>query len=276
MEMKGEQRILASRQVVWEALNDPEILKACIPGCEELIKLSDTDMTAVAVIKVGPVRAKFQGAVTLSDLDPPNGYRISGEGQGGIAGFAKGSAVVRLREDGDATLLSFEVLAEIGGKLSQLGARLIDATAKQLSAAFFRRFAEEIDRRAAPQGEAGAAADAAPASAASGRPRHRAATGHREAGQRDGFGLTNAHLVWLIVVAGLVVAAFFLLGGGAPGEAVATRNVAPEFSSAVLLLMAGAIGYLFGRQSATQTLVQLDADAVDALAEALLKKRDGR
>ena len=117
MDMIGQQRIFASRDVVWKALNDPEILKASIPGCEELVKLSDTDMTATAVIKVGPIKTKFQGAVTLSELDPPNGYRITGEGKGGIAGFAKGGATVRLEQDGVATILHYDVSAEVGGKL---------------------------------------------------------------------------------------------------------------------------------------------------------------
>jgi hypothetical protein len=145
MQMTGQQRIPAPRETVWKALNDARILEACIPGCQELIKTSDTHMTATAVIKVGPVTAKFQGAVTLSDLDPPNGYRITGEGQGGVAGFAKGGAVVRLEADGDGTILHYDASVDVGGKLSQLGGRLIDATAKKLSAAFFKRFAEEIE-----------------------------------------------------------------------------------------------------------------------------------
>jgi len=138
MDMVGEQRIPARREIVWKALNDPNVLQACIPGCQELTKVSETEMTATAVIKVGPVTARFQGAVTLSDLDPPKGYRITGEGQGGIAGFSKGAAVVRLEEVGDDTILHYEVAAQVGGKLAQLGGRLIDATAKQMSGAFFK------------------------------------------------------------------------------------------------------------------------------------------
>lgn len=144
MEMRGQERIAASRETVWAALNDPEILRRCIPGCEELVRQSDTEMTAVAVIKVGPIKASFTGAVILSELDPPNGYRITGEGQGGIAGHARGGAVVRLEADGNDTLLSYEVSAQVGGKLAQLGARMIDATARSLAAAFFRKFAAEI------------------------------------------------------------------------------------------------------------------------------------
>jgi len=140
MDMTGEERIAASRATVWAALNDPEMLRQCIPGCESLEKLSPTDMTARVKLQIGPVRATFQGKVTLSDLDPPNGYRISGEGQGGVAGYAKGGAVVRLTEDGAGTLLTYEAKADVGGKLAQLGGRLIDSTAKKLAGEFFQKF----------------------------------------------------------------------------------------------------------------------------------------
>src|SRR5580698_2449697 len=122
--MTGEVQLPASREVVYAKLNDAEVLKACIPGCEELIKSSDTEMTAVAVTKIGPVKARFKGKVHLTDLDPPNGYRISGEGDGGVAGFAKGAAGVKLTDDPGGTLLSYEVESQIGGKLAQLGQRL--------------------------------------------------------------------------------------------------------------------------------------------------------
>ena len=173
MDMTGQQRIPASRDIVWKALNDAAILKACIPGCQELSKTSDTQMNATALIKVGPVTAKFQGAVTLSDLDPPNGYRITGEGQGGVAGFARGSAVVKLEPDGDGTILHYTVNADVGGKLAQLGGRLIDATAKQMSGLFFKRFAEEIEAQYGDSAQVqnsvdlAASANAAPAPAAS-------------------------------------------------------------------------------------------------------------
>ena len=140
MDMSGERRIPAPRQKVWEALNDTEILKACIPGCESLEKVGENDLKARAGLKIGPITAKFTGMVTLSDIDPPNGYTITGEGQGGVAGFAKGGARVKLTDDGDATLLTYDVKAQVGGKIAQLGARLIDATAKQLSDQFFDRF----------------------------------------------------------------------------------------------------------------------------------------
>ncbi len=142
MDMTGEYRIAAPRQAVWEALNDPEVLGQCIPGCETIEKTSDTSFSAKVTAKVGPVKAKFAGDVTLSDLDPPNGYTISGEGKGGPAGFAKGGAKVVLEEDGDGTLLKYEVKATVGGKLAQLGARLIDGTARKMAAEFFSKFAE--------------------------------------------------------------------------------------------------------------------------------------
>jgi len=148
MEMTGEQRLPAPREVVWAALNDPEVLKQSIPGCEEIEKLSDTEMTAKVAAKIGPVSAKFTGQVTLSDLDPPNGYTISGEGKGGVAGFAKGGAKVRLEADGDGTLMRYEVTASVGGKLAQIGARLIDATAKKMADDFFNRFSAQVASRA--------------------------------------------------------------------------------------------------------------------------------
>jgi carbon monoxide dehydrogenase subunit G len=144
MDMTGERRIAAPRQAVWQALNDPVVLKASIPGCESLEKLTDTEMKATAAVRIGPISARFNGTVHLSDLDPANGYSIAGEGQGGVAGFAKGGAKVRLEDAGSDTLLRYEVHAQVGGKLAQLGARLIDATAKQMADAFFDRFSSEV------------------------------------------------------------------------------------------------------------------------------------
>lgn len=150
MDMNDSQRIEASREVVWAALNDAEVLKACIPGCEEVIKTSDTEMEAKVVLKIGPVKASFSGKVTLSNIDPPNGYTISGEGQGGVAGHARGGADVRLEADGEATVLHYTVKAEVGGKIAQLGSRLIDSTARKLAGEFFEKFAEVVG----PQPEA--------------------------------------------------------------------------------------------------------------------------
>jgi carbon monoxide dehydrogenase subunit G len=144
MDMTGERRIPAPRQIVWEALNNTDVLKASIPGCESLEKLADDQMRATAAVKVGPISARFTGKVQLTDIDAPNGYRISGEGQGGVAGFAKGGANVALADDGAGTLLSYQVNAQVGGKLAQLGGRLIDATAKQMADAFFDRFSRQV------------------------------------------------------------------------------------------------------------------------------------
>lgn len=140
MEMTGEERIAAPVETVWRALNDPEVLKAAIPGCETLEKTSDTGMTATVVLKIGPVKARFNGSVELSNLNPPHAYTITGEGKGGVAGFAKGGADVTLTPDGEnATVLAYTVKADVGGKIAQLGARLIDSTAKKLAREFFAK-----------------------------------------------------------------------------------------------------------------------------------------
>jgi len=166
MEIKGEYKIAAPREKVFAALNDATILQACIPGCESLEKTSDTEMKAKVRMRIGPVSASFTGKVTLSDLDPPNGYKISGEGQGGAAGFAKGGAVVTLREEGAETVLNYNVDAQVGGKIAQVGARLIDGTARKLADEFFSKFATMVG--GAPPAEAAAAAipPAAPAASA--------------------------------------------------------------------------------------------------------------
>jgi len=152
MEMHGELRIPAPRERVWERLNDPETLKSCIPGCQMLEKVSDTEFTATVVTRVGPVKATFAGKVTLGDLDPPAGYTITGEGTGGVAGFAKGSARVALEADGGETVLRYGAEAQVGGKLAQIGSRLIDATARKMADAFFNCFVGVLT----PAGDAGA------------------------------------------------------------------------------------------------------------------------
>jgi uncharacterized protein len=162
MEMSGEYKIPASREKVWAALNDPEVLKACIPGAKSLEKVSDSEMKATVEAKVGPVKAAFTGQVTLSNIDPPNGYTITGESKGGVAGFAKGGADVKLADDGPgATVLTYTAKAQIGGKLAQIGGRLIDATAKQMADQFFSAFAERLGGSAAAEdkGETAVAAD---------------------------------------------------------------------------------------------------------------------
>ena len=145
MTMSGEVQLNAPRAEVYKKLNDPEVLKACIPGCEQLDKLSETEFAAVSTMKVGPVKARWKGKVMLSDLDPPNGYKISGEGEGGVAGFAKGGATVKLSEKDGGTLLSYDVEAQIGGKLAQLGQRLINGAAKKLADEFFTNFAKAVE-----------------------------------------------------------------------------------------------------------------------------------
>src|SRR5215471_5612914 len=144
MTMNGEVQLSATRDKVWTMLNDPEVLKVCIPGCEMLDKNSDTEFQAIASVKVGPVKARWKGKVKLTDLDPPNSYRISGEGEGGVAGFAKGNAKVSLSDKDGGTLLSYDVEAQIGGKLAQLGQRLINSAAKKTADDFFVKFAAAV------------------------------------------------------------------------------------------------------------------------------------
>lgn len=161
MDMNGEQRIPVGQQAVWEALNDLEVLKACIPGCESIEKVTETEHHVTLTAAVGPVKAKFKGKMHLGDLDPPHSYRIGFEGQGGVAGFAKGEARVALKPDGADTLMNYTVHAQVGGKLAQVGSRLIDAAAKKLADEFFSAF----NARVAP-----AAAEAAAPKPAAGVP----------------------------------------------------------------------------------------------------------
>ena len=144
MDLTGEYRIPAKREKVWEALNDPDVLKQCIDGCNELEKTSDTEFIAKVTAKVGPVKAKFAGKLTLSELNPPNGYTISGEGQGGVAGFAKGDASVKLTEDNGETVLNYDAKAKVGGKLASVGSRLVEGVAKKTADDFFGKFSELV------------------------------------------------------------------------------------------------------------------------------------
>ncbi len=228
MEMTGEQRIEASRDKVWAALNDPDVLKQCIPGCQSLEKTAEDRMQAVAAVKVGPIGARFTGEVTLSDLDPPNGYRITGEGQGGPAGFAKGGAQVKLREDGAATVLSYEVTAQVGGKLAQLGGGLIDATAKQMAGTFFRRLsevlAEPVETAPAPEAAGGETAAPVAVPAASGP--------------------AKFPVAWVVAVAAAGVGGV-LLGHGGLGEPGAVWS---GFAAGLLSAVVGAVGFGLGRR----------------------------
>ncbi|KHK93266.1 CoxG family protein [Novosphingobium malaysiense] len=172
MQMTGEQRIAAPRQKVWEALNDPAVLAQCIPGCQSLEREGDDRFVAVAEVKIGPIGARFKGNVQLSDIDAPNGYTITGSGNGGIAGSAKGGAKVRLSDAGGGeTLVSYDVEAEVGGRMAQLGGPIIDATAKNLAGKFFAKFGEVVSGAgAAPAAEEAPQAAGAPERAAAATP----------------------------------------------------------------------------------------------------------
>jgi carbon monoxide dehydrogenase subunit G len=197
MDMTGEYRIAAPRQKVWEALNDVDVLKQCIPGCETITKTSPTEMTATVRAKVGPVSARFGGKVTLSDLDPPNGYRISGEGTGGPAGFAKGGATVKLTDDGGATKLTYVVEANVGGKLAQIGSRLIDGTARQMAEQFFAKFAETV-AASAQAAAAPTSITSEPAAATTTAPKPAAAPPQAASGRLP-------PMVWVTVLAAAVI-----------------------------------------------------------------------
>jgi hypothetical protein len=163
MELTGQERIAAPRAQVWQALNDPEILKACIPGCESIELTSPTEMQARITLRLGPIKATFSGQVTLSNVDPPNGYTISGEGSGGSAGGARGSADVRLAEDGDGSLLTYRVTSQVTGKIAQLGARLVDSAAQKLAGDFFAAFNNSFQPTVAAGAPSLSAAPALPA-----------------------------------------------------------------------------------------------------------------
>lgn len=149
MQLTGEQLIKADRTTVWAALNDPEVLKSCIEGCQSLTQVGENQLEGVVTAAIGPVKATFKGLVTLSNLNPPASYTISGEGKGGAAGFAKGGADVTLEEAPDGTILRYAVKAQVGGKLAQIGARLVDAAAQKYAAAFFEAFQARLEQPAA-------------------------------------------------------------------------------------------------------------------------------
>jgi uncharacterized protein len=250
MEMSGQKLILEPRETVWKALNDPEILRNCVPGCQSLEKTSDSEMIATATLRVGPVSAKFGGKISLSELNAPISYRITGEGQGGVAGFAKGTAFITLDEAEGGTTLSYSVEAQVGGKLAQLGGRLIDATARKMSEAFFEKFASEIRRQyhaagdtaVAPQPAAGMA-PAPPATGVYPSPHGSGPPPPETAGR--------ACIATLAALALAAVFAFLWLAGRqnvAPPLTVPALS-SPEFGSAVQLILIAAVGYLFGRLS---------------------------
>lgn len=247
MEMRGEQRIPAPREKVWAALNDAEVLRQCIPGCETLDKLSDTQMRATAKIKVGPVTARFAGEVTLSELDPPNGYRIDGEGQGGIAGFARGGATVKLEQDGEATILKYAVDAQVGGKLAQLGGRLIDATAQQMAGAFFKKFAAMLDPASAEQAAAPVATPAAAPATGQALPQPGAAAPYAAPAPRPAA--PNGWLAPAVALLAIALLAWRLFGQAqapVPGAGIASDM---GMIVAILVMLSGAVGFLFGERA---------------------------
>ena len=199
MNFTGRYVIPAPAEAVWAALNDPEILKYCIPGCEEIEKTSPTDFIAVATLKIGPVKAKFRGKVALSDLDPPFRCKLSGEGQGGVAGFAKGGADVELTPQDGGTLLTYAAQASVGGKLAQIGQRLIDGAAKQIADDFFARFSQAIAAAApAPELAPDPQVEPTPSSPSPAQP----------GAKREGRGAE----IWMVGLVGVVVILLLIFG----------------------------------------------------------------
>ena len=233
MQMKGEQSIAAPRQKVWEALNDPAVLAQCIPGCQSLDRDGDSRFVAVAEVRIGPIGARFKGNVELSDIDAPNGYTITGSGSGGIAGSAKGRARVRLADaPGGATVIAYEVEAEVGGRMAQLGGPIIDATARNLAGKFFQKFGEVVSGSAAAPAVAGAAAVAAPAPAS-------AQTAAAPLAVASASGQPAPLWGWVVA---LVVAlhAGFMMGA---------HHAQPEMlAAAVLMVVTAAAAYEAGRR----------------------------
>jgi uncharacterized protein len=219
MELKGEYRVPAPREHVWAMLNDPDVLRECIPGCESLEGGAAEGFAARVTTKVGPVKATFNGQVTLSNVKPPESYTISGEGKGGVAGFAKGGADVHLAPDGDATILTYTVNAQVGGKLAQLGSRLIDSTAKKLADQFFSSFAAKAGAPASAAGVTSAAsvgavgADAPPPGTIEGvvqNVEHAAHEVEEEVEAKAAMGFLGGPIVWalLVILALLLVYGF--------------------------------------------------------------------
>jgi hypothetical protein len=244
MQMTGEQRIGASRQLVWEALNDAEVLRRCIAGCQSLEREADGRLRAAVEVKIGPIGARFAGVVSMSELDPMNGYTLRGEGQGGTVGSVKGGAKVRLADDGGGTLLSYEVDAQVGGRLAQLGGPIIDATARQLAGKFFAQFGAivaapaVVDVAAAVSGGAGIAAP-----------------GYALAAPR------SLPIGWILAV---VVAALvgFMVGRG---QGVAAGSDWVGLSIGLLVVVVAGAGVEFGRRIAAPVLA-LDAELLARLA----------
>lgn len=242
MKMSGEQRIAAQREQVWQALNDPDVLRRCIPGCQSLTKESDTRMVATVEIKIGPIGARFNGAVELADINAPDSYTLIMEGQAGTVGFVKSIVKVQLKDDAGGTLLSWDADAQVGGRLAQLGGPIMDATSKQLAARFFSQFANII----AP-GKQAAAKQAGAAAAGTGYAAPAAA---------------GSRMAWLlaVIVAGLVG---YLLGRGLNAD---PHSEWMGISIGLLLVIVGAAGVQFGRRTAAP-VVTLDANLLARLLD---------
>ncbi len=246
MKMANEQRIAAPRQMVWEALNDPEVLRASIPGCQHLEKESDNRLSATVEVKVGPIGARFKGHVTLTDLDPPNGYTLLLEGNGGISGNVRGTARVQLVDEGSDTRLRYSVDAEVGGRMAQLGGPILDATARQLAGKFFTRFAEQVCGEVAPA-EAAVAGKAPVVARPTPSPARVPATGFPTA--------------WVLATA-LAALIGFLVGRtqGADGSDWAGIAIG------LLLMVIAAVAFEYGKRSGS-TVVTLDRSALRGLLE---------
>jgi carbon monoxide dehydrogenase subunit G len=214
MELNGRYRIPASPEAVWQALNDAQVLKACIPGCEEIEKTSPTDFLATATLKIGPVKARFKGKVALSELDPPTRCVLTGEGQGGMAGFAKGGAEVRLAPDGTSTVLTYTAKASVGGKLAQIGQRLIDGAAKQIADDFFARFASVVGGNQATAAVDQALAAIAAASASGPEGLKAVVAANDVAERRPGV----SPAIWVVGLIGVVAILLVLFSMVLPGE----------------------------------------------------------
>jgi carbon monoxide dehydrogenase subunit G len=260
MKLTGEQTIAAPRQRVWECLNDPVVLKQCIPGCQTFAKTLDQRFDATVAIKIGPIGARFAGAVTLSDFDPPNAYVITGEGQAGPAGFAKVSAHVKLRDAADGTLLAYEADAEVGGRMGQVGGAIIEATAKQWVNTFFKRFRDVV--ALPPPATAVAAMDSAASAETTPDRAARATAQGAPLAARQGM------LPWWLVSVFVAAFAGFMLGGT---RGFGSSVVCGFWAGLTVAIVAGA-GFEFGRRSA-MPIIKLDGAAIlNLLREAHEKK----
>jgi carbon monoxide dehydrogenase subunit G len=262
MKLTGQQTIAASRQRVWECLNDPDVLKQCIPGCQTLQKTSGERFDATVAIKLGPIGARFAGAVTLSDFDPPNAYVITGEGQAGPAGFAKVSAHVKLTDDADGTLLAYEADADVGGRMGQVGGAIIEATAKQWVNTFFKRFRDVV---ALPPAVAVAAATDSAASASAAPA---AAIPNRATVQAAPLPAPQGMLPWWLV--SVFVAA--LAGCMLAGTLGFGSSVVSGFCAGLIVAIVAGAGFEFGRRSATP-IVKLDGAAILNLLREVQEKK---